>query len=300
MNLYAPKYYSNFHCIADRCKHSCCIGWEIDIDTETLKKYQDCTHCYGEQIRASIDSEETPHFRLGVEERCPHLNERGLCKIILSAGEDLLCDICREHPRFYHDTSYGKEVGIGMACEEACRLILSSDEYAKMIKIEELPFETEERDFDAIAHRERVFLLLSDRSLSYFDRMNAIALAYDVSASVCTDEEWRDLFANLEYLDEAHRTSFLQYTSNVCTPEKLEKPLERAFAYFVFRHCSDAYDMDEFRTGLGFAMLCVRLLASLAMKNEDLAECARILSEELEYSEENTEAIKLVFYDQYV
>ena len=25
MKLFAPKYYKNFVCIADRCRHSCCI-----------------------------------------------------------------------------------------------------------------------------------------------------------------------------------------------------------------------------------------------------------------------------------
>ena len=30
-----PDYYPLFHCIADRCRHNCCIGWEIDIDSRT-------------------------------------------------------------------------------------------------------------------------------------------------------------------------------------------------------------------------------------------------------------------------
>ena len=27
-----PDYYKEFQCIADQCEHSCCIGWEIDVD----------------------------------------------------------------------------------------------------------------------------------------------------------------------------------------------------------------------------------------------------------------------------
>ena len=38
MKLFAPKYYTEFSCIADRCRHSCCIGWEIDIDADTAEK----------------------------------------------------------------------------------------------------------------------------------------------------------------------------------------------------------------------------------------------------------------------
>ena len=44
MKLYAPTYYKNFKCIADACEHSCCIGWEIDIDPEALEKYENCNY----------------------------------------------------------------------------------------------------------------------------------------------------------------------------------------------------------------------------------------------------------------
>ena len=35
MKLIAPDYYNKFSCIADKCRHSCCVGWEIDIDENT-------------------------------------------------------------------------------------------------------------------------------------------------------------------------------------------------------------------------------------------------------------------------
>ena len=38
MILRVPFYYKEFHCIADACKDSCCIGWEIDIDEETARR----------------------------------------------------------------------------------------------------------------------------------------------------------------------------------------------------------------------------------------------------------------------
>ena len=137
MKLYAPKYYKNFKCSADRCEHSCCVGWEIDIDKDTLKKYKSLRGGYGTVIADSISMDDTPHFRLGEGDRCPHLDKRGLCKIILAVGEEYLCDICREHPRFYNYTSVA-EVGIGMSCMEAARIILTSSEYATLLKIGEV------------------------------------------------------------------------------------------------------------------------------------------------------------------
>jgi len=32
-----PNYYDKFICIADKCKHSCCIGRKIDIDEDTME-----------------------------------------------------------------------------------------------------------------------------------------------------------------------------------------------------------------------------------------------------------------------
>ena len=40
MKTVVPHYYKNFKCIADKCRHSCCVGWEIDIDDDTLEKYR--------------------------------------------------------------------------------------------------------------------------------------------------------------------------------------------------------------------------------------------------------------------
>ena len=161
MPIFAPKYYRDFCCIADRCKHSCCIGWEIDIDSDTMQKYNALKSKTGNTIRESIDTNGTPHFRLCEGERCPHLDGRGLCNIISELGDGYLCDICREHPRFYNEVPFGLEVGLGMACEEACRIILSSDDYDSIITIEDEDVGLG-TDFNAIPHRERIFEILKD------------------------------------------------------------------------------------------------------------------------------------------
>ena len=301
MKLYAPAYYKRFACIADRCRHSCCVGWEIDIDDDTMQIYSAMTQEYGNTIRGSIDTTDTPHFRLATDERCPHLNERGLCKIILSCGEQYLCDICREHPRFYNDSPLGREVGLGMACEEACRLILDSDDYADMTEIETLDGEVDADSFDAVTHRDRIYTLLSDESVPYIEKLRAIYGAYDVSPSVMTDEKWQAKLTSLEYLHEEHKPLLAAYSSNLATSKQAEKPLERALAYFIYRHCTEVWDEDDLRARLGFCLFCERLLASMiqttnATTTAEMVELARILSEELEYSEDNTRALTSVFY----
>ena len=294
MKLYAPAYYIRFRCIADRCRHSCCIGWEIDVDDDTLSRYAALTDGYGKEIAASIDHEGDPHFRLADGERCPHLDDHGLCRIITALGDGYLCDICREHPRFYNDTAYGREVGLGMACEEACRLILEADDYQSMVVLEENADTCESVDFDAVSHRSAIYAVLSDVTVSYADRLRRIAETYDLSLTDRTDGEWRDILSSLEYLHDEHRPLFASYSSDPVTPPMLQKPLERAFAYLIYRHGTSATDGEEFRASLGFCLFSERLLASMArtMPGEDIAELARILSEELEYSEDNTDELK--------
>ena len=34
-----PKYMKNFECIGKDCIDSCCVGWNIQIDKNTYKKY---------------------------------------------------------------------------------------------------------------------------------------------------------------------------------------------------------------------------------------------------------------------
>ena len=31
-----PDFYDDFHCLAAACRHSCCVGWEIDVDEDSL------------------------------------------------------------------------------------------------------------------------------------------------------------------------------------------------------------------------------------------------------------------------
>ena len=291
MKLYAPKYYKKFKCIADKCQHSCCIGWEIDVDGEAMKKYKALSSGYGKEILKSIENGEAPHFRLAEDERCPHLDEKGLCRIITECGEDCLCHICREHPRFYNDMPYGKEVGLGIACEEACRLVLSSDEYSVIEEIGETEGEEYEFFFDPIKEREKIYNLLSDISISYEQRLETISKEYGISLSSVSNET----ITSLEYLDEKHKELFAFFSCDMKTSKENEKQLERALAYFVYRHCADVYDDEDFRESLGFAMFCERLVASISPKCESIFEAARIVSEEIEYSEDNTEAIKLEF-----
>ena len=119
-----PDYYEQFSCIGSRCRDNCCIGWEIDIDQEALNFYRRTKGDMAERLAEGISMEPVPHFRTDERGRCVFLNQENLCDLYLNLGEETLCEICTNHPRFFHDCGGIQEKGLGIACEEAARLIL--------------------------------------------------------------------------------------------------------------------------------------------------------------------------------
>ena len=293
INLYAPKYYGLFKCIADKCTHNCCIGWEIDVDPEAMEKYLKMDFGYGAEIKQTIDNEVAPHFRLGKNDRCPHLDENGLCRIISELGEGYLCEICREHPRFYNFTPHRAEVGLGMACEEACKMILHSDQFNNFTVIECLDGETYADGFDPIKLRQIIFDILSDSKLTHLEKLKKISELCYFDKNEYSNKEITEMLESLEYMSEENKAMICDYSCSDNVEAELEKPLERAIAYFVYRHCTKAEDESEFYEILRFALLCYSILVSIAVKKslktaDDLIPYARMVSEELEYSEDNT------------
>ena len=294
-----PRYYADFKCIADKCTHSCCVGWEIDVDEQTLGRYEQLSGEIGETICKSIEKEgESAHFRLGEEDRCPHLKENGLCRIICALGEEYLCEICREHPRFYNLVDGEWEVGLGASCEEAARLILSAEDYfidrEEALLVTKCAQNTDTYSiFDAKTWRFDLFCVLCDRTRTYEERIAQITRAYGVPvARSC--EEHLALLGSLEYLDASHRALF--EGAYACEMPQGEHALlcERFLAYLVYRHASPAESEADFRLGVGLALLITEIFAALIGGEKGLlpVQAARILSEELEYSEENTDAIR--------
>ncbi len=123
MKTLVPNYYKSFKCTASSCRHTCCRGWEIDVDGDKLSSYMK-----DPEIAPYIVAGDEPHFKLLPGETCPFLNEEGLCRLIIRSGEDILCNICRDHPRFRNFWADRTEIGLGLVCEQAGRIILSYPE----------------------------------------------------------------------------------------------------------------------------------------------------------------------------
>lgn len=126
MILKTPHYYKNFTCIADKCIDNCCFGgWQIDIDDETFDYYMNVPGEFGDRLREAVDTESCC-FKL-VNGQCPFLQENNLCEIYGKLGPDKMGVVCTQFPRFSEYYGNVKETGIGLACEEAARIILNDE-----------------------------------------------------------------------------------------------------------------------------------------------------------------------------
>lgn len=123
-----PSYYKKFSCIADKCPDTCCAGWAVVADAESLEKYSKTSGEFGEKIRSVIAvDEEGDSVFTPINNRCPFLLDSGLCEMYIELGHESLCLTCRQYPR--HITYFGarSETGLSLSCPEAARIIMQSD-----------------------------------------------------------------------------------------------------------------------------------------------------------------------------
>ena len=205
MKLVAPDYYTGFKCIADKCKHNCCKGgWIISIDEDTLEYYRSVTGPLGDRLKAGIDEKaETPRFILDEQGTCPLFNENGLCDLITELGENSLCQICRDHPRFRNFYGDRTEIGVGLCCEAAGDLILKRQEKPVLVVLEDdgEADEPDAADISLYEWRDELTAIAQNRAMTMEERADAILKEAEMSIPERTQAEWAEIYLALERLD---------------------------------------------------------------------------------------------------
>lgn len=217
MITYYPYYYKQFKCLASECKTSCCsAGWEICIDKDTANFYKSVSGEFGNKLQEKIDYKEPTKFILNQDGRCPFLNKNNLCDIYINLGKSHLCQICEEHPRFYECFNTLIECGIGIYCEEACRIILSQDKkftmYAEETN-ENIESKYNEYVFNYLyENRSKIFDYLSDKSLNINQRIaNVLWFSNILQQNIDSDMlDEEDIFS-VTSVTESNVESILKY-----------------------------------------------------------------------------------------
>lgn len=191
--IYAtPDYYEKFKCIAGNCPDTCCAGWQIVIDEETIKKYQNFKGDYVWKVMARVDWE-TETFRQDKAKRCAFLNKANLCDLYTNAGEAYLCKTCREYPRHTEEFEGVREITLSISCPEVARILMEQMEPVKFVIEEKEEIEETEdfSDFDPFLFsiledaRKEMIDILQDRTLALKERvMLVLGMAHDMQGRI--------------------------------------------------------------------------------------------------------------------
>lgn len=165
MKIVKPTFYKNFKCIAGDCPDSCCQGWEVDADSDSLEYYKTLDNSL--EIKKRIDSVlskdefDNTIFTLAPKKRCPFLNDENLCDMHIAIGGEHTPYTCRTFPRFIYDFGATREIGISFSCPVASDMMYNTESF---------DFETEVNsdlptlnDIDA----DKYFLLYKGRAEAY-------------------------------------------------------------------------------------------------------------------------------------
>ena len=320
-----PDFYDSFKCIADKCTDSCCIGWEIDVDDVALEKYNKINTDFGEEICSQIIKSEdgSSCFSLCENERCPFLNKKNLCDIIINCGEDYLCDICREHPRFYEWFAGVTECGLGLCCEEVCRILLENEEPFSLVEEsdgEEIVFENQEDIAESdlyiflSAFREKLFEILFDKDMSFEEKLvKVLSKTEEFCGEKIKIRNYKnslEVYKKTEPIDEKWTQYINDLSEKFETVLNVEKEFQKKtsgdmlyskiLAYIIYRNFIKAVFDKSIKERICFAVESVRFIYLCDMKTyfekgeltlKDRIKNLKNWSKQVEYSDENTELL---------
>lgn len=306
MKEFVLNYYPEFKCVADKCKHTCCAGWEMNIDEQSLNAYKNESSEFKKTLASGINFKKSK-FKADKAGRCAFLNDKGLCEIIINHGEESLCQVCRDHPRFRSFFNDRVETGLGFCCEQATRIILSFDGKIEPLevscdkKVEELDFTQK----NILEFRNKALNTIQNRSVSINGRIENLLkecrvdfLERDFKKILKTflsfekvDKEWSKRLKSIK------KTPFKKYTD-----EKFSIYCEQFLVNALYRHLSDAEDTISVRAravACVFSWWIIKSIVTLEGVYDDfdsIIDIVRAFSVEVEYSQKNLD--RLFFISQ--
>lgn len=205
-----PNYYDKFKCIADKCEATCCAGWQIVIDEDSLKRYEAEGRSYGETLRQRIDWEEGV-FKQDSCKRCAFLKENNLCEMYEQLGEESLCVTCTNYPRHIEEFENLREITLAISCPEVARIILEQQEFVTFTEEEAGGEEEEFEDFDPFFFsyledaRKLMLDILQNRQLTVAVRVALVQSMAEEMQEIVEESELFDLVDIFEkYEDESY------------------------------------------------------------------------------------------------
>ena len=298
------KCFENFKCIGGICPDNCCIGWEIGIDKETLKKYK--TPPLFDFVKDRVDFSDSV-IKLKDDGRCPFLNKDNLCDIIINYGYENISYICKKHPSFINEYEECVEYGYGLCCDEALRLLYEGEVNIN-VSTGSFLFDLRNSLFDIICDKNVSFgekiklfldkvsygediLLFGQALTEKTEKLNGkkasiLPLLEIMEKTEAINKEWTERLNKV-------KENYLKIENeliNICENEKYEK----LFYYYVFRYFLKDYEENTLMGNGKLIVILVILNIIFDVYSEiskDSFNNTRLISKQMEYSMENIELI---------
>lgn len=148
-NIFKISNYDKFKCVADKCKFTCCEGWDISIDNATYDKWKnlkDGSKYLLNNVK-KIYNKNNYLIKKSTHEACPFLDKKGLCYIVKKYGEGYLSSTCHMFPRIENVFDDRKELLLSCSCPEVVEIISNMSEKIDLYSYNSIQFENNLLEF---------------------------------------------------------------------------------------------------------------------------------------------------------
>ena len=257
MKIVTPSFYKDFKCIAGDCPDSCCQGWEVDADPDSLEYYKTLNGEIKQRIDSVLDKDEFGNtiFRLTDNNRCPFLNNNNLCDMHIAIGGEHTPYTCRTFPRFINDFGGTREMGLSFSCPVASEIMWNlAEDFSFETTINSDPPSINDIDaqlyFYLLKARKMAYDIVKNKELPLNQRLvKLLVFGKKIQDDIDKYEEgkpiisFKEVFLNPEVINN----EWVEKVRNGVFDKSLinSKSCENIAVYFLFRYFMQAvYDND--------------------------------------------------------
>ena len=300
MKIVKPTFYKTFKCIAGDCPDSCCQGWEVDADSDSLEYYKTLDNSL--EIKKRIDSVlskdefDNTIFTLAPKKRCPFLNDENLCDMHIAIGGEHTPYTCRTFPRFIYDFGGTREIGISFSCPVASDMMYNTESFDFETEVNsDLPTLNDidaEKYFLLYKGRAEAYKIAKDKNKSIRERLNDLLdlgvllqeklFPYDEGGD---DIDFFDVFKNPELINPEWKEKVENFSLKQVSDTQSN---ENILMYFLYKYLMQAVYDDDALSKIKMAVLGVLINTYFG---ED-SWTVHLWSKETEHSQYNMDRYK--------
>lgn len=209
-NILKIKEYDKFKCTADKCKFTCCKGWDINVDTNTYNKWKETNELnYLLDNVRFIKSNGENSYLIKKETKgvCPLLSDEGLCNIVINHGEEYLSSTCKSFPRIENNFEDVKELTLSCSCPEVVNIISNMKEKIYIESNEALSYI---EDLGSLQIREALVNILQKEDITL---ENKLILSYNILFNILNSDDL-DYEALIELLEKYKSKNYIKEELN--------------------------------------------------------------------------------------